>query len=302
MPNDPVGPENAETWCAPAKINLALHVTGRRDDGYHTLESLVTFASKGDAISIGLSTEDRFSVSGRFCAALAAAGGNAEGNLVLKARNLLRAEYERAGFAAPPVHIHLKKDLPVASGIGGGSTDAATALRALQSLWGERISAETLRSLALSLGADVPMCLEGKALVARGIGEIIEPLPTLPAFAMVLGNPLCAVSTPEIFRRLEKRVNAALPALPGICEQSLWLERMLDMRNDLEAPARALVPDIDIVLQLIKRSGAALVRMSGSGATCFGIFKTAQEADNAHAALERARPDWYWLRTDTVGA
>jgi 4-diphosphocytidyl-2-C-methyl-D-erythritol kinase len=285
---------------APAKINLALHVTGRRDDGYHLVDMLVTFASECDRLGFGPSFTDEFSLSGRFvdCLASEAADGS---NLVTKARDMLRQAALAAGHEAPAVHIHLEKNLPIASGIGGGSADAAAALRGLSRLWKLNLPRETVEAIALGLGADVPMCLAGEPLIARGIGEKLQPLPLFPSLPLVLGNPLVAVSTPEVFRRLENRNNPAFgfaaTASHGLRE---WMNIVADLRNDLEPPARSLCPQIAELDELMRQAGASLVRMSGSGATCFGLFDNLPAADAAADKLHRQRPDWYFRATETV--
>ncbi|ANL70956.1 4-diphosphocytidyl-2-C-methyl-D-erythritol kinase [Rhizobium phaseoli] len=281
------------TEAARAKINLALHVTGQRPDGYHLLDMLVTFADCGDRLGFLPAQADAFTLSGPFGEMLAGDGNN----LVLRARDLLR---EQVGALAFPVHIHLQKNLPIASGIGGGSADAAATLRGLMRLWGMDLPAETLASLALTLGADVPMCFESRPLIARGIGEKIEAVPDLPAFAMVLANPLKGVSTPEVFRRLAAKNNPALNLAFGLSGTGGWLTAIGSARNDLEPPARELVPEIAMISQMLQAQGALITRMSGSGATCFGIFSTMTAAQEAAAALHGERPDWYVQATETV--
>lgn len=295
-------PETAIIETAPAKINLALHVTGQRTDGYHLLDSLVTFASDGDRLALALSDADRFSVSGRFGAELSREEheGTA-GNLVLKARDLLRHALAARNVATPPVAIHLEKNLPIASGIGGGSADAAATLRGLIRLWDCAVPDAELQAIALALGADVPMCLRSQPLRATGIGEDIAPLDTLPAFALVLGNPLKGVSTPDIFRRLSSKVNPPIGALPVTANRTEWIEALSGLRNDLEPPARALCTEIAELAGLLERGGARLVRMSGSGATCFGIFNDMDAARHAAAGLLKQRPDWYFHATETIG-
>ncbi|ANM09389.1 4-diphosphocytidyl-2-C-methyl-D-erythritol kinase [Rhizobium sp. N541] len=279
---------------ARAKINLALHVTGQRADGYHLLDMLVTFADCGDRLGFLPSQADAFTLSGRFGEMLAGDGGT---NLVLRARDLLR---EAVGALAFPVHIHLEKNLPVAAGIGGGSADAAAALRGLMRLWGMSLPPEALAGIALKLGADVPMCLESRPLIARGIGEEIAAVPDLPAFAMVLANPLKGVSTPEVFRRLAAKNNPALSLAPALAGSADWLDVIAAARNDLEPPARELMPEIAVISAMLRARGALLTRMSGSGATCFGIFASMAEAQDAAAALHDERPDWYFQATETV--
>lgn len=291
----------ALTRAAPAKINLALHVVGQRADGHHLLESLVTFADRGDRIGLAPSSEDRFTLSGPFAAELSVTGDDQDGNLVLRARDLLRGTLALEGVDTTPVHIHLEKILPIASGIGGGSADAAATLRGLLDLWHAQIEPVSLAALALKLGADVPMCLEGQPLVARGIGEEITPVPQLPAFPIVLVNPLVAVSTPVIFRTLEKKTNPPLAMPAGPLSAAAWLAAMATMRNDLEPPACLLQPVIADVSGALATAGAALVRMSGSGATCFGLFDSDESAQHAAHTLSAAHPEWYVLAARTVG-
>lgn len=282
---------------APAKINLALHVVGQRPDGYHLLESIVTFADQGDRLFFSRADKDSFGLSGRFAALLGQSDADQDNNLVLKARDRLRQLLQDKGQLAPAVAIHLEKNLPVAAGIGGGSGDAAAALRGLLRLWEADVSEAELAELGLSLGADVPMCLRGEALMAKGIGEDLLALPALPSLSMVLGNPLVGVSTPDIFRRLSTKTNAPIGAQSGE-----WLTYLKTLRNDLEPPARSLVREIDEISGLIGAEGASLVRMSGSGATCFGIFFSREQAEAAAVNLCHRRPDWYFQTVQTVGA
>jgi 4-diphosphocytidyl-2-C-methyl-D-erythritol kinase len=287
---------------APAKINLALHVTGRRADGYHTLESLVVFAALGDRVMAGPASEDLFTIGGRFGGALSADGGN----LVPRARDALRravSQMPRRASPHParhpfPVSLHLEKSLPVASGIGGGSSDAAATLRLLSRLWGSPFTDTQLSETGRPLGADVPMCLTARPLVARGIGDLLEPV-ALPALAMVLVNPGIEVSTPQVFSRLEIRENPPLPTLPrqpDFADLVGWLSKT---RNDLERPAGQLAPVIDDALAALRAGGAALARMSGSGATCFGLFATTSAAQAATDAIRRERPKWFVEATTT---
>lgn len=279
---------------APAKINLALHVTGQRADGYHLIETLVVFADVGDRLTVEPAEADGFGISGPFGAGLPADGGN----LVIAARDRLRAS---ASGTTPGVRIGLEKNLPVASGIGGGSSDAAAALRALSEFWGLDLSHHTHGEIGAALGADVPMCLDGRPLVARGIGERLAPLDHWPALDMVLVNPGVAVSTPAVFKRLERRDGLPLepvPTRPGLTDALDWLRRM---RNDLEPPARSLAPEIGTALDALTGAGAALARMSGSGATCFGIFADGAAARAAAARIEAATPGWFVAATQTGG-
>lgn len=291
-------PERVEET-APAKINLALHVTGQRSDGYHLLDSLVTFAEDGDELSFVAAETDSLTLSGRFGPALALDPAGQDGNLVLRARDLLRAALEEAGQRNGPVAITLDKNLPIASGIGGGSADAAATLRGLMRLWQGALPGHRLQAIALELGADVPMCLMSRPLRARGIGEALEPV-TLPSFPIVLVNPMRPVSTPEIFRRLTLRDNPAID-LPAQGEGAgRWFSRLADLRNDLQPPAEALVPEIAEACDYLRQSQAGFVRMSGSGATCFGLYDSEPSALRAALALSSFRPDWYVLLTHTI--
>lgn len=281
---------------APAKINLALHVTGRREDGYHLLDSLVTFADFGDTIVALAAAEDVFSISGPFAAALA----DEPGNLATLARDRLRAAIVAAGGEAPPVALHLEKNLPVASGIGGGSADAAAALRGLSRLWQSPLSPAQLGEIALSLGADVPMCLAGRPLIAQGVGADLASAENLPPLSLLLVNPLKPVSTPDVFRRLEHRDNAPMAPLPEGMALADWAVFLAGQRNDLEAPARLLVPDIGRIITLLGLTGAQMARMSGSGATCFGLFDSNEAARTAGRTIRAAQPGWFVQAVNTI--
>ncbi|WP_429812144.1 4-(cytidine 5'-diphospho)-2-C-methyl-D-erythritol kinase [Ensifer sp. B1-9] len=290
------------TRAAPAKINLALHVVGQRADGHHLLESLVTFADRGDRIGFASADADLFTVSGPFAAELPMDASAEGGNLVLKARDLLREELRsRNPAAAGPVHLHLEKNLPLASGIGGGSADAAATLLGLLDLWGATIEPSQLDAMALTLGADVPMCLAGMSLIAKGIGEDITPLADLPSLPLVLVNPLVGVSTPVVFRTLANKTNPPLVLPRDMKMMDDWLSAMATMRNDLQPPAQQLQPVIGDVCQALTEAGAILVRMSGSGATCFGIFDDGERAAAIARTLSAAQPGWYVLACNTTG-
>ena len=278
---------------APAKVNLALHVTGRRHDGYHLLDTLVVFTEAGDRVSIRRSEQDAFAISGPFSPNLPTDGSN----LVLRARDMLRT---LAGECAVPVAIALEKNLPVASGIGGGSSDAAAALRALARLWNVELAADELAQAALALGADLPMCLAARPLFARGIGEALTPVEGLPRLHVVLANPGVVVATPAVFAALERRDNPPLPALPARPDFAAFAGWLEAARNDLEAPAIAIAPQIASCLAALRDAGAALARMSGSGATCFGLFPSRQDAAQAASAIAAAHPSWYIVATSTT--
>jgi 4-diphosphocytidyl-2-C-methyl-D-erythritol kinase len=272
------------TEAAPAKINLYLHVTGRRHDGYHLLDSLVAFAGAGDVLSGEPAERLSLRVAGPFAAGLA---GEAD-NLVLRAARALAAE---AGVAAG-ARLVLDKRLPVASGIGGGSADAAAALRLLCRLWRLTPDPVALSRLALRLGADVPVCLAGYAARMGGTGERLEPPPVLPACGIVLVNPGVAVATRDVFRALAGAwsARAVLPAgWPTVAAMAADLSTL---RNDLQTPATRICPAIHDVLAILSSApGCLLARMSGSGATCFGLFDSRAAAEAAVATVHR--PGWW---------
>ena len=290
----PSASKPAVTEPAPAKLNLALHVTGRRADGYHLLESLVVFTRFGDRLHIEPAEIDSLSIEGPFAGQLDAG----QHNLAIRAREALRqALPAQARDDLPPVSIRLEKNLPVASGIGGGSSDAAAVLRCLNRLWRCGFNDRELAEIGAGLGADVPMCLAARPLVARGIGEIVEPAADFPALALVLVNPGMAVSTPDVFARLAQRDGESLPPLPRPIDfHSLrnWLETT---RNDLEPAARDIQPAVGQVLAALDRAGSGFSRMSGSGATCFGLFETGNVAKRAALAIRAKHPGWFVAAT-----
>jgi 4-diphosphocytidyl-2-C-methyl-D-erythritol kinase len=272
-----------------AKINLSLRISGRRPDGYHELRSLAVFAAIGDRIEVRPSAQLTLDLEGPFASSLA---GEAD-NLVLRAARGLR---DLCGIGEG-ARILLEKNLPVASGIGGGSADAAAALRALMRLWRVRPDEAELMRLAASLGADVPVCLGTAPALMSGIGEKIRRLPRLPKVWLLLANPGIALSTADVFRKLAAPPLAAAPDaahLPDFATLDDLVEWLQGEPNDLERPARALLPLIGEVIGAIAATpGCRLARMSGSGATCFGIYASASEAQSAAAALSAAHPDWW---------
>jgi 4-diphosphocytidyl-2-C-methyl-D-erythritol kinase len=283
-------------FSAPAKINLALHVTGQRADSYHLIDSLVTFAEFGDELTFAASNADGLVIDGPFAAQLQ----GAETNLAVKARDALRAL--ASGRPCPPVSIHLTKNLPIASGLGGGSSDAAAALRGLNEFWGLALSAEALRMAGLTLGADVPMCLAGKPLRAQGIGEDITLLGAFPALDLVLVNPGVEVSTAAIFKALLKKDNRPMSSKANLASFHAVCEFLSAQHNDLQRPAIALAPVIADCLAALGDHGAMLTRMSGSGATCFGIFTNGANAARAARAIAARHPGWWSVATKSFPA
>jgi 4-diphosphocytidyl-2-C-methyl-D-erythritol kinase len=281
------------TEAAPAKVNLYLHVTGRRDDGYHLLDSLVVFAEIGDRLTATAAETLSLSLAGPFAGGLA----TEPNNLVLRAARALASE---AGITSG-ARLVLEKHLPVASGIGGGSADAAAALRLLCRLWRLTPDPVMVTRLAAGLGADVPVCLAGRAARMGGIGEHLEPAPALPAFGMVLVNPGITVATAEVFRMRRDPWSqpAALPA--GWDHVAAMAADLGQLRNDLAPAAIAMRPAIgDVLAELAATPGCELARMSGSGATCFGLYADAAIARQALGPMRR-RGWWCWagsLRRD----
>jgi 4-diphosphocytidyl-2-C-methyl-D-erythritol kinase len=287
---------------ARAKINLALHVTGKRGDGYHLIETLVVFTDSGDRISVEAAERDALLISGPEADALV--GDKPSSNLVVRARDMVRDVLAVRRQDAPPVQITLEKNLPTGSGIGGGSADAAATVRALLAHWDAKEATDDARRASVSLGADVPMCMAGVPLAASGIGEILEPLDGVPAFFMVLANPRVHVSTPTVFAALPSAYNGplALNGMPRGGAPAVWARWLApETRNDLQAPSMAAEPAIGVCLDELRETGPLFARMSGSGATCFGIFGTAVEADKAAETLLRKHPDW-WITATTTGA
>jgi 4-diphosphocytidyl-2-C-methyl-D-erythritol kinase len=275
---------------APAKVNLALHVVGRREDGYHLLHTLCVFTELADLVTAAPARRDRLTVSGPFGADLP----SGRSNLVLRALEKFRARFP--DHLPDGIEIHLEKHLPVAAGLGGGSADAAAELRILARMSRTPVAEADLFALAATLGADVPMCLLSRPCEVTGIGEEIAPLGDFPQMHLVLVNPLEEISTPAVFRKLVKKHNAPMPDIPDPIERaallSLWLA---DTRNDLEEPATELVPAIRaIVASIATTSGCVAARMSGSGATCFGLYGSAAAAHQAAHDLRERFPG-YWV-------
>ena len=269
---------------APAKINLALHVLGRRADGYHLLDSLVVFAGVGDALRAEPADTLALRVEGPFGAALA----HAADNLVLRAARLLA----EAGGVAARARLTLDKRLPVASGIGGGSADAAAALRLLCRLWRLDPPPAELAAIALRLGADVPVCLAGRPARMGGVGEVLAEVPALPECGLMLVNPGVAVETRAVFRARAAGFSAPLSLPPAWPDAAALADTLAACGNDLEAPAIALAPVIaDVLAALRAEKKCLLARMSGSGATCFALFPDPAGAEQAAAWL--ARPGWW---------
>jgi 4-diphosphocytidyl-2-C-methyl-D-erythritol kinase len=275
---------------APAKVNLCLHVGERRPDGYHNLESLVAFVSAGDEIRLEHGDVLSLSVSGPFGQGLPAG----EDNLALRAARVLAGKTGAIAGAK----IRLEKNLPIASGLGGGSADAAAVLRGLVRLWNLDVEQDLLREIASSQGADIPVCLDSAPAWMEGKGEVITPLPPLPGLWLLLVNPNVPVPTAAVFAGLRQRrgLGTRCPS-PAFADAAALLHFLRTTTNDLEAPARAIGPEIGDVLDEISRMpGVLLSRMSGSGATCFGMFESGEAANLSVRHLTARHPDW-WMQT-----
>lgn len=266
---------------APAKLNLALHVRARRPDGYHELETLFAFVTDGDTIRLDPAGPPGLTITGPFAGGLS----GEDDNLVTQAERLF---VERVK-PVPPAAIELVKRLPVASGIGGGSADAAATLRALARAHGVTFDDPRLFACAEALGSDVPACLLGRAALGRGRGELLDPLPALPPLPVLLVNPMVPVSTAAVFARWDGVDRGGIAGGDAIAAA-------IAGRNDLEPPARAIAPIIDRVLdRLAAQPGVVLARMSGSGATCFAVFDTIEARRRAAGALSDEA--WWCLET-----
>ena len=273
---------------APAKVNLYLRVLDRRDDGYHRIDSVIAFAAVGDIVTAFPADPIALEIDGPFAAAL---GGGSD-NLVLRAAHAL-AEEAGIGHGAA---LSLTKNLPVAAGIGGGSADAAATLRLLTRLWRLDIDPAALRRIALSLGADVPACLDGRTSRAGGIGDVLEPVPALPAMAIVLVNTGCPVETAAVYGARTGPFSGPAPPparFADVVSAARWFGAL---GNDLSDAARRIEPSISDTLAAIEaEDGCLLARLSGSGATCFAVFETAAAANAAASRLSHAHPGW-WVR------
>ncbi|MEM8792621.1 MAG: 4-(cytidine 5'-diphospho)-2-C-methyl-D-erythritol kinase [Pseudomonadota bacterium] len=279
----------ADTGCviaeaAPAKVNLYLHIRGQRPDGYHILESLAVFPSVGDYLEAEPARGISLSLAGPFADTLPISGDN----LVLRAAEALS---QRTGVSAG-ASLRLTKNLPIASGIGGGSSDAAAALRLLSRLWSVSVPAD----LAIGLGADVPVCMSHRPQFMSGVGEGVQPCMALPPAWMVLVNPMVSVPTAAVFNALATKTNPAGADFPagGIATFGDLVAWLRLQRNDMEDAAIRICPPIGAVLETL--SSAPLARMSGSGATCFALYQSASEAERLADDIRARQPTW-WVAT-----
>ncbi|WP_455482247.1 4-(cytidine 5'-diphospho)-2-C-methyl-D-erythritol kinase [Bartonella sp. B35(2025)] len=283
----------------PIKLNLALHVVGQRSDGYHLIESLVYFSLNGDYLSCMPFGSDRFVLTGPFADKL----DSNTSNLVIRAYDFMCRTFPKH---AQSTFFQLVKVLPVASGIGGGSGNAAGVLSMLRQQWSLDCSCEKLAEMSLVLGADVPMCLIAleyqQPLFVKGIGQDITRLEKVCSLAMVLVNHGQHIETKSVFETLEKRDCSFLKIDPAALRTVYSLvEALQETRNDLFAPALKIAPQLSDVLHALDESGSLFSRMSGTGATCFGIFKDKQAAQQAAFFIKSMHPDWFVKPIVTLG-
>ncbi|WP_019219785.1 4-(cytidine 5'-diphospho)-2-C-methyl-D-erythritol kinase [Bartonella florencae] len=283
----------------PIKLNLALHVVGQRTDGYHLLESLVYFSLSGDHLSYVPCECDNFALTGPFAKDLVFDADN----LVIRARDFMRKTFPEI---AKPAFFQLVKTLPVASGIGGGSGNAAGVISILRQQWNLDCSCEKLAEMSLVLGADVPMCFFAleyqKPLFVKGIGQDITPVKEACSLAMVLVNHGQQIATQTVFKALEQRNNSPLKIDPAALKTvDTLVESLQETRNDLFASALKIAPQLTQVLSTLDECGSLFSRMSGSGATCFGIFKDQQAAQQAALLIKSIHPDWFVKPIMTLG-
>lgn len=277
------------TAFAPAKLNLTLHVTGRRSDGYHVLDSLVVFADVGDQITAESDSNLWLDVSGPMAQGVPSDARN----LMLKAAALMPLGQGAA--------LSLTKNLPAASGIGGGSSDAAATLRALSQLWNVPLPTS---EMLLKLGADLPVCMTPLPQRMSGIGEKLSLVPNVPELSILLVNPKIEVPTPAVFKAMTNRDNPGMTrALPAWSSQSEFVNWLSDQRNDMQTAACALASEISTCLTALEAvEGCQLARMSGSGATCIGVFVTANAANSAEQALKSIYPNWWVTAAKTTAS
>lgn len=265
---------------APAKINLTLHVTGQRHDGYHLLDSLVVFADIGDYVTVA--NGQGLDISGPESAGVPVAN-----NSILQAARFMGCD---------DLHFTLEKNLPTAAGIGGGTADAAAALRGIAQMRGLKVPQDVA-----TLGADVPVCMRGRATRMSGIGEVLHDVPDLPQLWAVLVNPRVAVATPAVFAALGSRMNPEMPAdIPAFATARDMADWLANQRNDLQPAAIKIQPIVaEVLARLNAVRGQMLVRMSGSGATCFALFDNANATIAAASEITAAQPNW-WVKSTAL--
>ncbi len=275
----------SQTIFAPAKINLFLHIVGKREDNHHLLQSLVTFADFGDDIKITPAHNFSFSTSGK----TENLSDNSD-NLVVKAANLLAKELNKP----LAVDIHLSKNTPIGAGLGGGSADAAATIKGLLTYWDKDLPNKTIENILLNLGADVPACYKSKPCLIEGIGEIITPLTYLPKIPAVLIYPNEFCSTADVFKNHTQSFSNSIKIPNKFSDQKGFYGFLRQQKNDLTEPACQKFSIIENALKIIqKQKGCQISRMSGSGSACFGLFETSQKSENAAKTIQKEKPDWW---------
>lgn len=271
---------------ANAKINLALHITNKMENGFHQLETIVTFAEFADEINIQKNNEIKMKIIGE-------QAKNLDGkNIIIKTAEMMK-KYTDSNQGA---EIILDKKLPVASGMGGGSSNAAATIMALKELWGSNIGQAKIMEIAKKLGADVPMCIIGKPLMAKGIGEKITLIENMPEFAIVAVNPQKKLESKKVFENLKKINNPPLEKIPKTENMGEWIEWLKNCRNDMTDAASKLMPEIKKCLKIIESTEPKITRMTGAGATCFGLYTSIEDAQNAQEKIKMKHPNW-WVKS-----
>jgi 4-diphosphocytidyl-2-C-methyl-D-erythritol kinase len=285
-----------------AKINLALHVGSRRADGYHSIDTLVTFADLAEVVRARPSSGGgpRLNIDGTFSDELASARSSE--NLVLRAAEALAGEVRVR--ALPPADLYLTKEIPIAAGLGGGSADAAATLRLLNRHWDLGYGDTRLAEIGAKLGADVPMCLPSRPAIAQGIGERLTFVGGLPSLPMTLVRPPVMLSAAEVYDRLQESQRSPMPPVPArftsVAALASWL---METRNDLTQPATGLSGLVDKAMRALSSEPDCLIaRMSGSGASVFGIFATNAAAERAEKRIRNEQPDWWVAAVETIGS
>ena len=276
---------------ASAKVNLCLQIVGQKSNGFHLLDSIVGFTEFGDHLSFKKSDELELTAKGAFSDQIPVD----KSNLILKAAELLR----KINNIKTGAHITLTKNLPPSAGLGGGSSDAAATIRGLSRLWGTDLP--EIDDL-MKIGSDLPVCIHQKTQHMKGFGEVLEEINTFPNLPILLVNPLKKVSTQTVFRMLKNKKNPPLSKYEKLFQAKKdWINWLLLQRNDLIEPAVKVEPVISEVLRLIsKQISVEKVSMSGSGATCFGIFENKQDCDLAMQRVRLERPDWWSVSTEII--
>jgi 4-diphosphocytidyl-2-C-methyl-D-erythritol kinase len=277
---------------APSKLNLFLHITGKQENGYHLLDSLVVFTEFSDQITLTESSHFQFSCSGTYSDHI-----DPDRNLVTQAVQRLATHYPHI----TNTHIHLQKNIPIGGGLGGGSADAAATLLALNQFFALDIPIPQLHEIGLSLGADVPVCLNGTTSHMKGIGENITPI-NCPSLYLLLVNPNIHIPTKIIFeRRIPSNIHTEHTHLPEFKDYATLIRFLKEQDNDLFDVASSLHPALnDVLKEITRQDGCNLARMSGSGATCFGIFEDKIQAENASNQIQKRHPDWFIRVTHTL--